>query len=724
MSLNLNSKEFLARLLAVENLDVIHQNVQTASFNVKDRVLTLPNWDNMDSDTYDHLVGHEVGHALYTPSEQWTDEALENGPGFQTFMNVVEDARIEKLIQRKYPGLRRSFTKSYKKMLADGFFGGDVEKINTLKLIDRLNVYFKCGRTTGISFEEKELPWIDEINNLETFEQVVDIAKRLYEYEKQNQEKNKQEFGQNDKDDQDDSSMFDGQGFGDSDDGDETDEDSESDSSFGGDGDEDDSGEETDDDIDSTTSDGGSGDEIESETDKALAEKLKQEYSPASNVKVHNIFMNYDLNLNEYIIPADKVLSMVKSALGPEKEYGCPDQLYREFKKNNTKTINYLVKEFEMKKSAEIYSRAAISSTGVLDSIKMNSYRYNDDVFRKMTVLPQGKNHGMILFLDWSGSMTNNIRSTFDQLLNLVLFCRQVNIPFVVYAFTANRVWDKFQPSLKDQNKLMPQRGTKLFEMFSSKMNATKFSNMAKSLLLLADRIEKRGIYLDESIKMGSTPLDTTIMLATKIFDEFKKNNRVDIVNTIFLTDGESDGIGACMSIKDRYGPNISLDEDNKLDIFDVAMLKNQYTVVKIIDPISKKQYRIQEFRSELIRTEVTKILTQIYQEYTKSNAIGFRIISPNKKDFYEEIKRYVSDYEKISSMHEVLKKEKFVVIPNSGYKSYFALGGGRLLDVSNGSFEVADDASKRQIMSAYKKGSQSKQTSRVLLSKFIEIVA
>jgi hypothetical protein len=244
MSVNLNSKEFLARLLAVENLDVVHQNVQSASFNVKDRVLTLPMWENMDSDTYDHLVGHEVGHALYTPSEDWRKNAEDLGPGFQSFMNVVEDARIEKLIQRKYPGLRRSFTKSYKKMLADGFFGGDVEKINTMRLIDRLNVYFKCGRTAGISFEEKELSWVDEINNVETFAQVVDIAKRLYAYEKENQQKNKEEFGQSDESEYGDSES--NEGF-DGDYGDDSDEESIYESN--GNSEESDEGEEIADDI-------------------------------------------------------------------------------------------------------------------------------------------------------------------------------------------------------------------------------------------------------------------------------------------------------------------------------------------------------------------------------------------------------------------------------------------------------------------------------------------
>ena len=58
-----------------------------------------------------------------------------------------------------------------------------------------------------------------------------------------------------------------------------------------------------------------------------------------------------------------------------------------------------------MKKSADEYRRAATSKTGVLDTNKLHTYKYNDDIFKKVTVIPEGKNHGLVMYLDWSGSM-------------------------------------------------------------------------------------------------------------------------------------------------------------------------------------------------------------------------------------------------------------------------------------------------------------------------------
>ena len=78
---------------------------------------------------------------------------------------------------------------------------------------------------------------------------------------------------------------------------------------------------------------------------------------------------------------------------------------YNSFKKDTQKTVNYLCKQFEMKKSAEEYRRAATSKTGVLDTNKLHTYKYNDDIFKKITVIPEGKNHGLVMYLDWSGSM-------------------------------------------------------------------------------------------------------------------------------------------------------------------------------------------------------------------------------------------------------------------------------------------------------------------------------
>ena len=143
-------KSQLAKLLATEDLVVEHKKVETACFNVHTRVLTLPMWEKASETVYDMLVGHEVGHALYTPDEDWTKEY--NVP--PQFVNVVEDVRIEKLMKRRYMGLSKSFYKGYKELSEKDFFcleGEDLEKMN---LADRINLHFKIGNFVDIKFTE------------------------------------------------------------------------------------------------------------------------------------------------------------------------------------------------------------------------------------------------------------------------------------------------------------------------------------------------------------------------------------------------------------------------------------------------------------------------------------------------------------------------------------------------------------------------------------------
>ena len=98
-----------AKLLAKENIFVRHSiHEQTASFDIKNRILTLPIFSNrMSPDVKDMMIGHEVGHALWTLLEEW-EAALETVKVDKSILNIVEDARIEKRVKRTYPGITLS----------------------------------------------------------------------------------------------------------------------------------------------------------------------------------------------------------------------------------------------------------------------------------------------------------------------------------------------------------------------------------------------------------------------------------------------------------------------------------------------------------------------------------------------------------------------------------------------------------------------------------------
>ena len=188
--------------------------------------------------------------------------------------------------------------------------------------------------------------------------------------------------------------------------------------------------------------DGAGEQEIEIETETALADSLKDLINPDGLESVY--LESPDLNLNKIIIPnkdihdsCDKTwIENVERCEELASIYEATDKEFKSFKKESQKEVNYLVKEFEMKKAADSYARSTTSRTGVLDTSKLHTYKYNEDLFKKVSVIPDGKNHGLVFILDWSGSMGTVLKDTVKQLYSLLWFCKKCNIPFDVYAFT------------------------------------------------------------------------------------------------------------------------------------------------------------------------------------------------------------------------------------------------------------------------------------------------
>ncbi len=197
-------KTLLAKLLAAENITIIHKKAKTAYFNLTTRTLYCPVWKDMDGDLYDLLLGHEVSHALHTPPAGWHD-VLEDHPkkkAFRHFLNVVEDARIERFLKYKFPGIRKPMMNGYSTLLQRGFFGlSSAENYNDLYLIDKLNIDAKLGSLINIRFKPEEKPFYDRLMTVHTWEEVVKLSHDLYVYSKKEQQegenKKKEEVNKN-----------------------------------------------------------------------------------------------------------------------------------------------------------------------------------------------------------------------------------------------------------------------------------------------------------------------------------------------------------------------------------------------------------------------------------------------------------------------------------------------------------------------------------------------
>ena len=433
MSIQQEIKSQLAKLLATEDLIVEHKQVETASFNVESRVLVLPLWEKASSEVYDMLVAHEVGHALFTPNEDWTERYPEIPP---SFVNIVEDARIEKLMKRKYAGLPKTFFTGYKELQGMDFFKLSDIDVNKMGIADRINLYFKVGNFIDIDFTDYEKTLVSMVKSAETFDEVLEYSLVIWEYAKEELEQKKKEQEEIEemkaKLEMEDGDGDNEQEYQTTTQGDEGDSE-KSDKEDG----EDDDGLDYEDEVYSKGGGITLGDEPKAETVENLEESLKDLVNQSGRETLYVEKPN-DLDLDKVIIPNWFIHKNIDFEWreNTSEDFLNADNEFDEFRKSARKEVNYLVKEFEMKKSASAYARAATARTGMLDMSKLHTYQYCEDIFKKVTVLPDGKNHGLVFILDWSGSMSTIMKDTIKQLYNLIWFCRKVQIPFEVYAFT------------------------------------------------------------------------------------------------------------------------------------------------------------------------------------------------------------------------------------------------------------------------------------------------
>jgi hypothetical protein len=136
----------------------------------------------MNVDILDMILAHEIGHALFTPQDECKEGIDKKIP--HSYLNIVEDARIEKLIKRKYAGLSQPFIKGYRDLINNDFFKTKDKDINEMLLIDRLNMHFKMSHVEStIEFDGvDELEFVKRMSEVETFKEVEILAADLAEY--------------------------------------------------------------------------------------------------------------------------------------------------------------------------------------------------------------------------------------------------------------------------------------------------------------------------------------------------------------------------------------------------------------------------------------------------------------------------------------------------------------------------------------------------------------
>jgi hypothetical protein len=728
MSVRHEIKSQLAKLLATEDLVVEHKKVSTACFNVHTRVLTLPLWEKASNMVYDLLVGHEVGHALFTPDEDWSETAKVP----QQFVNVVEDARIEKLMKRKYAGLAKTFFNGYKELNEDDFFQIADGDITTFNLADRVNLYFKIGNFITLDFNPEEQEIVNLIGACESFTDALIAAEELYKYCKKEKEQ-QQKVADFDSHETQGNSQSPANDFVETNDSSSEQEKESGNSS----------------EKDPTESNGGTAqgdqtpvksagdkDEPEVRTADSLEDKIRDLVNDDGydNVYVEIPRVNLDTiigknsEVHKDIDYSFEYQQKLHNDCGKEKGF-VPVNLYKEsdidfkkFKSSAQKEVNYLVKEFECRKAADQYARTSTARTGVLDTTRLHTYKYNEDLFKKVSVIPDGKNHGLVFVLDWSGSMADVMLDTCKQLFNLVWFCKKVSIPFEVYAFTNE--WrrgeydyenDRYlaadrQPHYQKKDSLICIDETfAMMNMLTSKVSGKELEHQMLNIWRLAycfGRSYSSPYTYSSRLCLSGTPLNEALITLHQILPKFQKENKLQKVQCIVLTDGEANQLVYHKEVKRHWEkePRLGTGYIHPMSTF-------------LRDRKLGSTYRFGHGYHEF--TDV--LLRNLKDKFSSTKFIGIRVLEGRNVSRFIQMYHSHNDkqYEKIQSDW---KKFKSFNITNSGYDAYFGLSSVALSQDTE--FEVAEDATKSQIKSAFVKSLKTKKLNKKVLGEFISLVA
>ena len=748
-TMNTNTKSQLAKLLATENITVQENNVKTASFDVVNRILTLPIFKTDSKDVTDMLIAHECAHALYTPTKSWQD--ITDDDELRSYINVLEDTRIDKLVQSKYPGIVRNYENGFDILNSKNFFGIKDKNINTdLMLIDKINLRSKSLNRLSFIFSNDDNKWLKKVDDIKTFKDVVKVAKDMLNWQKKqvDQMKKLPNF--------DELSIAKNYELTDKkpDDTNTTDQDSNDDNAKEADK--------------QNASEGKT--ESESDTEKPAVgdkkEKVEGEDKKKSGGAVgaggdsslksitNNWFegkkeqlMDTKTSYSYKTIPdpiLDKVIRSNKDFVNDMKQAFIRDKhtalnylpyLKKEYKKflnDSKKTIMYLVKEFELKKAATAYKRSTIDKTGVIDPLKLKDYKFSDDLFKRLTILPDAKNHGMMMLLDWSGSMSDSIYKTVQQLIQLVYFCHKVNIPYDVYFFTSefenegSRIsYGRMSDGFKYKSGDMALDSVKLVNVANHKLKKIQLDESMMYLYWLALHYDNRycnyrdwdystpdSPSLPREYYLGSTPLNEALVVMLKLVPMFKEKYKVEKMNFITLTDGGGNYGSSQVFTTNDEGKLVATDSKGDNDVY--IYKKKQYTLPRHSWGSGK-----------------TTMYLNMLRKLCNVKTIGFYLI---KRIRGYDTERYFRQYnpkltfEQRDKLYQKRKsdfsKNKVAVIKQDGYDDYYLVNAKDMKVENTDISQVNSDMKVGKIKQLFSKSMKGRITSRVLLNKFIEKVA
>jgi hypothetical protein len=716
------STSLFAKALATENIFVsFESNAPTASFDVESRTLTIPDWKISDT-LRDMVVAHEVAHALFTPPEHLVGamnaakERNLNKDGYKACLNVIEDARIERLIKEKFPGCRRDFYSGYKEIIDTDLFALKQIDPATYTIVDKINLHFKFGLFGLMHFEFNELErrLMDRIANVQTFEEVVRIADELYAVAAE-QEKKKTNG----------SSMF-GQGN---------------------------AAQDLTEAMQKIERDGS---EDEAQKGEQRVEDFPHLSYPLPRCDSSKTIIPYSV-----LIPECRHAEalFVKNFNGESYITLCAKYL-EEYRKESQATVQALVAQFERRKAAEEYRKERHKPTGVINPDRLHQFKTHDDIFLRNLIKHEGKKHGMVMLIDWSGSMDDCVEAVVRQVLLLSWFCRKAKIPYEVFLYTEDR-HEYHAPENKSRNRnvdshvaysenMRAKFGQFAYDRASKDANRLGLSDVALRQVLSSTQTDaeaqqmeqflwnKANRYYNEdpvgrfynsccAMNMHGTPSCEALMAMHDFLPKYREAMGLQVVDFIFITDGEPTGLSregnkAYLPVKSVRVQHLPTGRVLSVP----AMTKARYGMGQVENLNVAVQYFLADEIRKLgvvtvgfsigglsgLHTNLVKRF--ISEKYHGETVVDHKAYEAATQDL---VKRY----------NEFYRKENMVIAnPNRtpGFDEYYIIRPVKPMTEDDMEKMNTTNSTITKIRNTFLKSMQKRKCSRVFLTRFIDLIS
>jgi hypothetical protein len=344
------------------------------------------------------------------------------------------------------------------------------------------------------------------------------------------------------------------------------------------------------------------------------------------------------------------------------------------------------------------------------------------------------------MILDWSGSMADNIYGCIKQVMELSFFCKKVNIPFEVYSFMEADPGEDSKDGSYKQNPvsfhykngdLVTDCRVRLRNYLSSRMNSKDYNNGLLNMCILANRYKHRGAGYSytrfshypcpRDDELRCTPLNGAILLSEHVIRKFRKDNNLQSVHSVLLTDGESSG-----SI---HNYDITKDSENARRSGRGGIFEDKCNVY-IKDTKTKKNHLIMKGGFYGRGAAITPALLDIVRDRLGINIVGFFILNNFTNS---NLWRYVPKREHVTydagqtffkEWVQKAKKDGWFIKDQSGYDEYYVIKGESLKqDLIVDDLNVNPDMTAHRMTQNFMKKNNAFKTNRVILSRFIDLI-